>query len=174
MPLSRRRFLAQASLLAAASRIAPRAYVYAFGQTNAPSVALSPTLAQEMGEGGNSMGFDMAPETNIDVVNAAMKQTIVKMARGPFEPTWNSLKQNYKVPEWYNGAKFGIFSHFGLFSIPAHGSEWYEKFMYAGGEDSTLKAMNNHGSFVAWHGGADEKLDLFMLQVLVSPDIREG
>src|ERR1700679_1761261 len=23
--------------------------------------------------------------------------------------------------------------------------------MYAGGEDSTLKSMNNHGSFVAWH-----------------------
>ncbi len=97
------------------------------------------------------MGFDMAPETNIHVVKTAMKQINVKMARGPIEPTWNSLKQNYKVPQWYNGAKFGIFSHFGLFSIPAHGSEWYEKFMYAGGKDSTLKAMNNRDSFVAWH-----------------------
>lgn len=149
MPLSRRRFLAHSSLLAVASRIAP--HVYADGLTNAASITPSQRLAQEMGEGGNSMGFDMAPETNINVVNAAMKQIPVKMAHGPFEPTWNSLKQNYKVPQWFTGAKFGIFSHFGLFSVPAHESEWYEKFMYAGGEDSTLKAMNNHGSFVAWH-----------------------
>jgi alpha-L-fucosidase len=123
MPLTRRRFLAQSSLLAVASRIAPRAHIYAYGQTDAQSGAPSRTMAQDMGEGGNTMGFDMAPETNIDVVNAAMKQIPVKMPHGPFKPTWDSLKQNYKVPNWFNGAKFGIFSHFGIFSVPAHGNE---------------------------------------------------
>lgn len=41
--------------------------------------------------------------------------------------------------------------HFGIFTVPAHMNEWYEKFMYAGGEDNTLKAMNNHDSLLTWH-----------------------
>lgn len=151
MPLTRRRFLAQSSLLAVASTLASRAHFCAHSQTGAPFGSPSRTTAQDIGEGGNTMGFDMAPETNIDVVNAAIKQISAKMARGPFKPTWNSLKKHYKVPDWFIGAKFGIFSHFGIFSVPAHGNEWYEKFMYAGGDDSTLKAMNSHGSFVTWH-----------------------
>ena len=107
--------------------------------------------AQDIGEGGNNMGFDMAPETNLAVVEAAMRQIPVQMAPGPFEPSWDSLKQNYKVPDWFIGAKFGIFLHFGIFSVPAHQSEWYEKFMYAGGDDNTLKAMRNHDTLLPWH-----------------------
>jgi alpha-L-fucosidase len=106
---------------------------------------------QDIGEGGNNMGFDMAPETNLAVVEGAMRQIPVQMAPGPFEPSWDSLKQNYKVPDWFIGAKFGIFLHFGIFSVPAHQSEWYEKFMYAGGDDNTLKAMGNHDTLLPWH-----------------------
>jgi alpha-L-fucosidase len=49
---------------------------------------------------------------------------------GPFAPTWDSLKTNYHVPEWFRDAKFGIFMHWGLYAVPAHASEWYEKHMY--------------------------------------------
>ena len=97
------------------------------------------------------MGFDMAPETNLAVVNGAVRQIPVKMAPGPVEPNWESLKQNYKVPDWFNGAKFGIFMHFGIFTVPAHKNEWYEKFLYAGGNDNTLKEMKSHDSALAWH-----------------------
>jgi alpha-L-fucosidase len=51
------------------------------------------------------------------------------LPEGPFEPTWESLK-NYQVPQWYLDAKFGIFIHWGLYSVPAFGSEWYPRFMY--------------------------------------------
>jgi alpha-L-fucosidase len=117
------------------------------------AVVASPQKTQDndIGEGGNTMGCDMAPETTLAVVNAAVKQMPVKMAPGPVQPTWASLKQNYRVPDWFIGAKFGIFMHFGIFSVPAHKSEWYEKFMYAGGPDNTLKAMGNHDSLLAWH-----------------------
>ncbi len=107
--------------------------------------------AQDIGEGGNTMGFDMAPETNIDVVNAALKQIPIPMAPGPVQPTWESLKENYKVPAWFIGAKFGIFIHWGIFSVPAHGNEWYEKWMYAGGDDNTVKTMHSQTNFVDWH-----------------------
>lgn len=31
---------------------------------------------------------------------------------GMFEPTWQSLQQ-YKIPDWYRNAKFGIWAHWG-------------------------------------------------------------
>jgi len=35
-----------------------------------------------------------------------------------FDPTWDSLKK-HTVPEWFRDAKFGIFIHWGLYSVPA-------------------------------------------------------
>ncbi len=115
------------------------------------SQAKPSSQAQDIGDGGNTMGFDMAPETNIDVVNTAVKQIPTPMAPGPVQPTWESLKENYKVPTWFIGAKFGIFIHFGIFTVPAHGNEWYEKWMYAGGDDNTVKEMHSHTNYMDWH-----------------------
>ena len=42
---------------------------------------------------------------------------------GPYEATWESLSQ-YQPPEWYKKLKFGIFIHWGVYSVPAFGSEW--------------------------------------------------
>lgn len=94
------------------------------------------TFAQErdpriMAEGGNApTGFDMAPETRVEVVQAAVDAIKHRIPDGPFKPTWDSLKENYKVPKWFAEAKFGIFMHWGLYSVPAHHNEWYEKHMY--------------------------------------------
>ena len=49
--------------------------------------------------------------------------------QGPFPADWESL-QKYEVPEWYKDAKFGIFIHWGAYSVPAFGSEWYPRNMY--------------------------------------------
>src|SRR5579884_1550687 len=48
---------------------------------------------------------------------------------GKFQPTWDSLS-SYQVPEWYRNAKFGIFLHWGVYSVPAHANEWYPRLMY--------------------------------------------
>ncbi|ESQ92646.1 hypothetical protein ABENE_07450 [Asticcacaulis benevestitus DSM 16100 = ATCC BAA-896] len=48
---------------------------------------------------------------------------------GPFRPDWAAL-QAYQTPKWYADAKFGIFVHWGLYSIPAFGGEWYSRNMY--------------------------------------------
>src|SRR5436190_19997657 len=52
--------------------------------------------------------------------------------RGPFAPTWASLEK-FQVPEWYRDAKFGIFIHWGVYSVPAFGNEWYPRNMYKQG-----------------------------------------
>ena len=46
-----------------------------------------------------------------------------------YEATWESLKQ-HEVPEWLLDAKFGIYAHWGLYSVPAYKSEWYGRLMY--------------------------------------------
>lgn len=49
---------------------------------------------------------------------------------GPVQPTWESIRANFKDPEWFRDAKFGIMMHWGVYSVPAHGSEWYERDTY--------------------------------------------
>jgi alpha-L-fucosidase len=54
------------------------------------------------------------------------------IAAGPFAATWDSLL-GYTIPEWYQDAKFGIFIHWGVYSVPAFGNEWYARTMYLQG-----------------------------------------
>ncbi|HZT98428.1 MAG TPA: alpha-L-fucosidase [Ktedonobacteraceae bacterium] len=61
---------------------------------------------------------------------AEAKQTIHEVIdTGPFHTNWESLKA-YHVPSWYEDAKFGIFIHWGVYSVPAFGNEWYPRNMY--------------------------------------------
>jgi Alpha-L-fucosidase len=48
---------------------------------------------------------------------------------GRFQPTCESLSA-YRIPEWFKVAKLGIFMHWGVYSAPAHSSEWYPRLMY--------------------------------------------
>jgi alpha-L-fucosidase len=50
---------------------------------------------------------------------------------GPFQASWASVEQNYKVPDWFLDAKFGIFIHYGVYTVAAHASEWYPRHMYS-------------------------------------------
>lgn len=92
--------------------------------------------------GGNGTGYDMAPETRPDVVQAAVAAIPDPMAPGPFRPTWDSLQANYAVPRWFQDAKFGIFLHWGLYTVPAHGNEWYEQHLY--GNEDTMQWHTSH------------------------------
>jgi alpha-L-fucosidase len=63
---------------------------------------------------------------------------------GPFRPDWGSL-QGFKVPQWYADAKFGIFIHWGVYSIPAFGGEWYSRNMYAKGNPAFEHHIKTYG-----------------------------
>ncbi len=64
--------------------------------------------------------------------SALLKEVDGTTHQGPFRPDWESL-QKYEVPDWYKDAKFGIFIHWGVYSVPAFGSEWYPRMMYRAG-----------------------------------------
>ena len=52
--------------------------------------------------------------------------------KGPYKDTWASLS-SWQTPKWYQKAKFGIFIHWGVYSVPAFDSEWYPRNMYIEG-----------------------------------------
>lgn len=110
----------------------------AFAQRGPAGEMPVPTANPALASGGNmATGWDMAPETNIDVVKAAVAAIPAKIPAGPYEQSWASLEKNYKVPQWFNEAKFGIFMHWGLYSVPAFrdggAAEWYLTHLYSGG-----------------------------------------
>ena len=59
------------------------------------------------------------------------QQKTDKVEQGIFKPTDESLKQ-YKYPDWFRDAKFGIWSHWGPQAVPRQG-DWYAKNMYVQG-----------------------------------------
>ena len=47
-----------------------------------------------------------------------------------FNPDWGSLSAHNEVPEWFRDAKFGIYFHWGVYTVPAFGNEWYPRWMH--------------------------------------------
>jgi alpha-L-fucosidase len=64
-------------------------------------------------------------------------------SKGPFEPTWNSLKQ-YEVPEWFRDAKFGMWAHWGPQCQPEYG-DWYARQMYIEGSRDYKYHVEKYG-----------------------------
>ncbi|MGA2233123.1 MAG: alpha-L-fucosidase [Tepidisphaeraceae bacterium] len=95
----------------------------------------------------------MSPRATAAEVKTAADAITDKIPDGPFAPTWDSIEKNYKVPQWFNEAKFGIFMHWGLYTVPAYrgggASEWYETHLYAG------------GATLPWHTQTFGSLDVF-------------
>jgi len=52
---------------------------------------------------------------------------------GPYEPTWESLREYKEIPKWLRDGKFGIYTHWGPYAVHAHGENttWYSHSMYA-------------------------------------------
>jgi len=66
-----------------------------------------------------------------------------------YQATWESL-QHYRVPQWYQDAKFGIFIHWGVYSVPAFGNEWYPRQMYLQGTEEFQHHVATFGPHARW------------------------
>ena len=88
-----------------------------------------------------ALGLAAAPglEAQTPTVADKVREVGTVAARGPFAPAWTSLEK-FQTPDWYQDAKFGIFIHWGLYSVPAFGNEWYPRNMYKRDE----KAFEHH------------------------------
>ncbi len=105
-------------------------------------------------------------------LNPYLHQIDDVIAQGPYQDTWESLS-SYCVPKWYQKAKFGIFIHWGIYSVPAFGNEWYSRNMYIQGSPEYEHHIRTYGRhtdfgykdflplFRAEHFQADKWAELF-------------
>lgn len=94
-----------------------------------------------------------------------MKESLLKIDRtiqqGPFSDTWDSLS-GAKIPEWFADAKFGIFIHWGLYSIAAHSNEWYPRNMYIREKEEWDYHRKTYGAHTEF--GYKEFIPLFLAE----------
>ena len=64
-------------------------------------------------------------------------------AQEEFKPTVESLRQ-YKCPEWFRDAKFGIYLHWGPYSVARQG-EWYARRLYEQGSAEYEHHLKHYG-----------------------------
>ena len=62
-----------------------------------------------------------------------------------FMPDSASIARNYQIPEWFKDAKFGVFIHWGVYSVPAYGNEWYPRNMYQEGSEVYKHHIETYG-----------------------------
>jgi len=76
------------------------------------------------------------------VFNGAFVSAAEKQKK--YEASWESLKQ-YDCPEWFRDAKFGIYFHWGVYSVPAFGYEWYPRLMFMKGSNVYKHHLKTYG-----------------------------
>jgi len=66
--------------------------------------------------------------------------------------SWESLDSR-SIAEWFRDANFGVYFHWGPYSVPAYGSEWYPRKMYREGTDEYEHHRQEYGdqSDVGYH-----------------------
>jgi alpha-L-fucosidase len=67
-----------------------------------------------------------------------------------FQPTFESLEKSNPVPEWFKDAKFGIYFHWGVYTVPAFGNEWYPRSMYIKGSPENKHHTAVYGDPSEW------------------------
>jgi alpha-L-fucosidase len=87
-----------------------------------------------------------------------------------YEANWDSVDKR-PIPTWFDEAKIGIFIHWGVYSVPAYGSEWFLKYFHDGNVKYRDYVHKNYGEnftyeqfaplFTAKHYDPNKWADLF-------------
>ncbi|EIJ40750.1 alpha-L-fucosidase [Galbibacter orientalis DSM 19592] len=63
------------------------------------------------------------------ILGILLLSSMLTNAQEKYQPTWESLKK-HETPTWFKDAKFGIYCHWGPYSVPEFENEWYSHWMY--------------------------------------------
>jgi len=72
---------------------------------------------------------------------------LLPVSSAQYQPTWESLDSR-PLPPWYDDAKFGIFIHWGVFSVPSYtcgdvAAEWYWNGLVEGSSNRCIQEFHN-------------------------------
>ncbi len=104
---------------------------------------------------------------------AAQEPATTDALADTYQPTAESLAAHDEAPEWLRDAKIGIYFHWGVYSVPAYGSEWYPRNMHLPNRHEYRHHVKTYGQpsefgyhdfvkdFTAEHFDASEWAELF-------------
>ncbi|AWG22642.1 alpha-L-fucosidase [Flavobacterium faecale] len=100
--------------------------------------------------------------------NAQQKTTQNKVTNKKIEykADWKSLEQ-HKTPEWFLDAKFGIYCHWGPYSVPEYKNEWYSHWMYINKDNPEAK-NGKESEYYTHHVNTYGPLDKFGYKDFIS------
>jgi alpha-L-fucosidase len=77
---------------------------------------------------------------------------VARATSGPssYTASWSSVDQHPPAPEWFQDAKFGIYFHWGVFSVAAYSNEWYPRRMYIAGDACNTHHVTTYGDSSVW------------------------
>ena len=90
-----------------------------------------------------------------------------------YDTNWKSLANHNEAPTWFQDAKFGIYFHWGIYSVPAYSNEWYPRHMHIPNHAAYKHHVETYGHpskfgyhdfipmFKAEYFNAEEWADLF-------------
>ena len=90
------------------------------------------------------VGSSASDRIDISDNTQAMQQVDAVVAQGPYSADWDSLVA-YTPHRWYQDAKFGVFLHWGVYSVPAFKNEWYSRYMYRQGSPEFSHHVQTYG-----------------------------
>lgn len=88
--------------------------------------------------------FAMVQVTLAQAYQVPVSEADEPMMKGTFTPTWESLESNYKVPDWFKNAKFGIWAHWGPQCVEGTG-DWMARSMYIEGSREYRYHVEHYG-----------------------------
>jgi len=113
-----------------------------FAQTS-PIDPLAPTA-------GKKSAAEIDREWQVSVANfdapraAILRDVDQQINQGPYRADWETLR-HWEMPQWYKDAKFGIFIHWGVYSVPGAQNEWYPRNMYQSGDPAFQEHLKKYG-----------------------------
>ncbi|MCK5172432.1 MAG: alpha-L-fucosidase, partial [Planctomycetes bacterium] len=76
----------------------------------------------------NTIPADPVPDISVEyqkAIEKKVRQAEEVIAKGPYSADFKVMERHEEAPEWYRDAKFGIYFHWGVYSVPESGHEWY-------------------------------------------------
>ncbi|MEV8558413.1 alpha-L-fucosidase [Streptomyces sp. NPDC051917] len=101
---------------------------------------------------------------------------VAQAAPSTYTPAWTSVDQHPPAPEWFQDAKFGIYFHWGVFSVPAYDNEWYPRNMYIAGSAANQHHIATYGDPSVWpyHNFINGAKDLAGNTVQFAPKLKSA
>jgi alpha-L-fucosidase len=110
------------------------------------------------------------------IAGGGLAAGVAQAAPSTYTPDWTSVDQHPPAPEWFQDAKFGIYFHWGVFSVPAYDNEWYPRNMYIAGSAANQHHVATYGDPSVWpyHNFINGAKDLAGNTVQFAPKLKSA